>query len=69
MPCSKYPCQNGGSCVDLDPINYKCFCKTNYYGYNCEYNQSILYNFSLREDFFKNWVVKFLICPQIIKLE
>ena len=40
MPCSKYPCQNGGSCVDLDPVNYKCFCKTNYYGYNCEYKQS-----------------------------
>ena len=36
--CASGPCQNGGICVNGQPLPnmYKCMCTTGYYGYNCE---------------------------------
>ncbi|KAH8878268.1 Protein slit, partial [Schistosoma japonicum] len=36
MPCLLNPCQNGGTCLPLSQLDYKCLCKSPYYGRNCE---------------------------------
>lgn len=34
--CKTKPCQNYGSCIDLENNNYKCLCQFGYTGQNCE---------------------------------
>ena len=36
MPCASNPCYNGGTCGDLDMINYECACKEYYAGKRCQ---------------------------------
>ncbi|KAL4222352.1 Cell wall integrity and stress response component 2 [Mactra antiquata] len=38
MACASWPCQNGGTCIDiaLDTGEYKCSCRDGYNGTNCE---------------------------------
>ncbi|XP_018651488.1 axon guidance protein [Schistosoma mansoni] len=41
MPCLLNPCQNGGTCLALTQLDYKCSCKPPYYGKNCEQRDHI----------------------------
>ena len=37
-PCDKYPCENEGSCSNLNATSYVCKCEAGYEGENCEKN-------------------------------
>lgn len=41
MPCLLNPCQNGGTCLALTQLDYKCSCKPPYYGKKCEQRDHI----------------------------
>ena len=36
--CYQMPCQNGGSCVEDELADYRCFCEDGFTGRNCEVN-------------------------------
>ena len=36
MPCDSDPCQNDGTCLDVDLETFNCTCEENYYGEVCE---------------------------------
>ncbi|KAE8740259.1 hypothetical protein FOCC_FOCC014220, partial [Frankliniella occidentalis] len=38
IPCSPSPCQNGGTCKQLDSLSYVCACPKGFRGPNCEEN-------------------------------
>lgn len=54
IPCFKNYCQNGGSCERTNVMEYKCICRKQYYGKNCE-------NFQVKEgkekSFHPGWIV------------
>ncbi|XP_051914405.1 IgGFc-binding protein-like [Hippocampus zosterae] len=35
-PCLSSPCQNGGTCNDINNTSYSCICAPGYQGFNCE---------------------------------
>ena len=37
-PCDNYPCENEGSCSNLNSTSYVCKCEAGYEGKNCEKN-------------------------------
>ena len=39
--CSSSPCDNGGTCVDLE-FQYRCDCEPGFEGANCEISMSAL---------------------------
>ena len=41
--CRITPCQNGGTCVNAGPNQYRCDCIPGYNGTNCEYGTLFLY--------------------------
>ncbi|CAH8848446.1 unnamed protein product [Trichobilharzia szidati] len=41
MPCLLNPCLNGGTCLALTQLEYKCSCKPPFYGKNCEQRDHI----------------------------
>lgn len=47
--CSRNPCANGGSCVELDGNDYTCLCHINCYGNNCENCTSAKFSFDLEQ--------------------
>ena len=34
--CVNQPCNNGGTCIALNSVNYTCQCVASYYGTNCQ---------------------------------
>lgn len=49
LECSSDPCQNGGTCTDLQNA-YRCTCMLGFEGDNCEHNINDCYNVTCPEN-------------------
>ena len=36
LPCNTRPCRNGGTCINIGNMRYRCTCRSSYRGRNCE---------------------------------
>ena len=39
VACVSSPCDNGGSCIDVNVDTFICMCRTGYYGDMCQYSK------------------------------
>ena len=44
VACASSPCENGGSCIDVNVDTFVCMCRDGYYGDTCQYSTLLTMN-------------------------
>ena len=59
-PCNRRPCRNGGTCINIGNMSYRCTCRSGYRGRNCEIiGQHVEYLFVKIKSFRASFVTLF----------